>query len=77
MQGGYYAVNLSSEVMLITLNGMYPFYDNFVQQANGTSLMFDWLQQVLTNNSDKYFMTQTHVYFGNNYYQGLEQMWVQ
>jgi len=28
MQGGYYAVNITSDIVLITLNGMYPFYSN-------------------------------------------------
>lgn len=28
MNGGYYAVDLSDDVILITLNGMYPFFEN-------------------------------------------------
>lgn len=28
MQGGYFAVNLTSEIVLISMNGIYPFYSN-------------------------------------------------
>ena len=47
MQGGYYAVNITSEVVLISMNGIYPFYSNKIQQVNGTTLMLDWLRTVL------------------------------
>ena len=69
MQGGYYAINLTSEVVLITINGIYPFYSNQIQQANGTTLMLEWLTTILNQNVGKKFMTQTHVFPGNNYYE--------
>ena len=68
MQGGYYAVNLTSEVVLISMNGIYPFFSNQIQQVNGTTLMLDWLRTVLVQNAGKKFMTETHVFPGNNYY---------
>lgn len=29
MQGGFYAYELSDDIMILCLNGMYPFYENF------------------------------------------------
>jgi hypothetical protein len=40
MTGGYYAVNLTDDIILITLNGIYPFTSNYIQQENGTAFMF-------------------------------------
>lgn len=31
MQGGYYALNLTSNIVLITINGIYPFYSNTIE----------------------------------------------
>jgi len=37
--------------------------------------MIDWVQTTLEANPDKKFITQTHVFFGNNYFEGLEVLW--
>jgi hypothetical protein len=37
--------------------------------------MLTWLNDTLNSNPNKKFMTQAHVYYGNNYYEGLENMW--
>jgi hypothetical protein len=40
--------------------------------------MFEWLTTVLNQNVGKKFITQTHVFPGNNYYEGkLQQLWWQ
>ena len=70
MQGGYYAINITSEIVLISVNGIYPFSSNGIQQANGTTLMLDWMQGVLEANKNKKFMTEAHVFPGSNYYEG-------
>lgn len=42
--------------------------------------MFDWINSTLAQNSGKKFMTQAHIYPGNNYYyqngkSPLQQFW--
>ena len=37
--------------------------------------MIDWIEQTLEANPDKYWITQTHVFFGNNWYESLEVLW--
>ena len=37
--------------------------------------MIEWVNKTLNDNPDKHFITQTHVYFGNNYYNMLEILW--
>ena len=74
MQGGYYAYELSDEIMLININGMYPFYENF-EDTDQATLMLDWVEKTLEDNPDKHFITQTHVFFGNNWYKSLEILW--
>lgn len=61
--------------MLITLNGIYPFTSNQVQVYNGTELMLNWLNDTLNANPNMRFMTQVHVFFGRNYYQGEQIFW--
>lgn len=34
--GGYYATQITKDLMLITLNGIYPFTSNEVESNNGT-----------------------------------------
>ena len=72
--GGYYAYDLSDDIMIIGLNGMYPFYENF-QNPEMALTMLDWLDDILEANPDKHFITQTHVFFGNNWYKNLEVLW--
>ena len=74
MQGGYYAYELSDEIMILCLNGMYPFYENF-EDADVATEMLDWVETTLAANPDKHFITQTHVFFGNNWYNSLEVLW--
>ena len=73
-QGGYYAYHLSDEVMIIGLNGMYPFYENF-EHAEMATEMLTWLNETLERYPHKRFITQTHVFFGNNWYKNLEVLW--
>ena len=54
--------------MILNLNGMYPFYENFESKETTAVEMLDWVEQTLDANPNTYFMTQTHVFFGNNYY---------
>lgn len=74
MAGGYYAYELGSDTMVLCLNGMYPFYENF-EDAYIADEMILWVEETLKNNPDKYFITQTHVFFGNNWYESLEVLW--
>ena len=74
MTGGYYVYELGDDTMVVSLNGMYPFYENFADPDMATT-MIDWVQTVLESNTDKHFLTQTHVYFGNNWYQNIEVLW--
>ena len=73
-KGGYYAYELSDDVMILGLNGMYPFYENF-EDIDMAMTMIEWLNDTLEANPDKKFITQTHVFFGNNWYNSLEVLW--
>lgn len=72
--GGYYVYELSDDIMILSLNGMYPFYQNFADQDIANQ-MLDWVNATLLANTDKKFLTQTHVFFGNNWYEDLEILW--
>lgn len=37
--------------------------------------MIDWARKTLDENPDRNFITQTHVFFGNNYFEDLEILW--
>ena len=37
--------------------------------------MLEWMEETLNNNPDKYFITQTHVFPGNNWFESLEVLW--
>lgn len=74
MKGGYYAYDLADDIVVISLNGMYPFYENFEDPEVATE-MIEWVGDVLDDNPDKHFITQTHVFFGNNFYKNLEILW--
>jgi len=39
MTGGFYSYMLTDDLMLITLNGIYPFTSNSINSVNGTTLM--------------------------------------
>ena len=54
--GGYYKYDLSDDVMVLNLNGMYPFYENF-EDAEMADTMIDWVEQTLLDNPDKHFIT--------------------
>ena len=60
--------------MIFCLNGMYPFYENW-EEPEKANEMIEWVNKTLIDNPDKHFITQTHVYFGNNYYKNLEILW--
>lgn len=72
MAGGYYAVDLSPSVMLISLNGMNPFYSNRIGLNDVAPTMLSWVNSVLQANPNKKFMTLSHVFFGNNYFMYYE-----
>ena len=74
MNGGYYVYEIADDIMVLGLNGMYPFYENF-SDKEVSDQMIEWVSQVLEDNPDKYFLTSTHVYFGNNFYTDLEVLW--
>ena len=74
MQGGYYVYEIGDDIMVLCINGMYPFYENWAEQYIADE-MIDWIEATLEANPDKYFITQTHVFFGNNWYEGLEVLW--
>jgi len=73
-EGGYYVYELGDDTMVISLNGMYPFYENFADKEMAIT-QINWVQQVLENNPERHFLTQTHVFFGNNWYNKLEVLW--
>ena len=72
--GGYYAVEIGTDTMVLNLNGMYPFYENWYEHDTATD-MIQWAKETLDANPDKYFLTQTHVFPGNNWYNGMEILW--
>ena len=74
MFGGYYVYELGEDAMVISLNGMLPFWENWQDPEDGY-LMIDWVEDVLNDNPDKKFLTQTHVFFGNNFFEELEVLW--
>ncbi len=39
--------------------------------------MLTWVNTTLAANPTKKFITQAHVYYGNNFYGELEMMWYQ
>ena len=73
-KGGWYVYEVSPDVMIICLNGMYPFYENWEAKERAVE-MIEWVRETLEANPDKHFITQTHVFFGNNYYSNLEILW--
>ena len=54
--GGWYVYEVSPDVMIICLNGMYPFYENF-EAVEKADEMIDWVNQTLNENPDKHFIT--------------------
>jgi len=52
MDGGYYVADLTEDLMLINLNGMYPFYSNYADEPM-TDTMLLWMQSVLEANPNK------------------------
>ena len=56
MEGGYYVYELGDDSMVISLNGMYPFYENF-EDPDMAWQMIDWVEDTLKANPDKYFIT--------------------
>ncbi len=72
--GGYYAVDLGDDVMLLVLNGMYPFFSNYQALTPGADMALDmltWVNTTLAANPTKKFVTMAHVYYGNNFFEGL------
>jgi len=67
MEGGYYKYDLTDDIIVLGLNGMYPFYENYADKAMSDQ-MIEWVGDTLTQNKGKKFITLTHVYFGNNFY---------
>ena len=72
--GGYYAVEIGEDTMVLCLNGMYPFYENW-QEPEIALEMMEWVKTTLDANPDKMFLTQTHVFPGNNFFNDLEILW--
>ena len=72
--GGWYVYEITPDIMILCLNGMYPFYENWEEPGKADE-MIEWVNKTLADNPDKHFITQTHVYFGMNYYQNLEILW--
>jgi hypothetical protein len=55
MEGGFYAADLDEEIMLISLNGLYPFYSNDVEREFSVT-MFNWMGEILADNANKKFI---------------------
>lgn len=72
--GGYYAYEIGDDTMVLSLNGMYPFYENF-EDTQIARQMIQWVSDTLEANPDKHFITSSHVFFGNNWYESLEVLW--
>jgi len=56
MNGGYYVYELGDDTMVISLNGMYPFFENF-EDTEMAWTMIDWVEKTLEANPDKHFLT--------------------
>ena len=54
--GGYYVYDVSSDLMVIALNGMYPYKKNTSYKTDGCTAMFDWLEDLLAANPSKKFI---------------------
>ena len=46
MKGGYYVYELGDDTMILNLNGMYPFYSNWMEKDTSFE-MIDWVEEVL------------------------------
>ena len=75
-QGGWYYIPLADNVIILCLNGMYPFYSNSADPTTAQT-MIDWVEQMFINNPNSKFIMQTHVWPGTNYFNYLEVFWVQ
>ena len=73
--GGYYAINIIDDLTIFGLNGLYPFHKNALNKATGSTDMLNWFSTKLAANGSRRFLTTSHVFAGNNYYEGLEQFW--
>jgi len=51
--------------------------DNLIPDQDMATNMLTWVNTTLAANPTKKFITQAHVYYGNNFYGGLEMMWYQ
>lgn len=73
MEGGYYAYEIAPKLVLISINGMYPFLDNESDLAQA-EIMINWVGELLSNitSEGKYFMIETHIWPGLHYFKGLE-----
>ena len=49
MTGGWYAYEITPEIMIMNLNGMYPFYENWTQRQRAGE-MLDWVEKTLNDN---------------------------
>jgi len=54
--GGWYVYEIAPDVMVINLNGMYPFYENWTDREKADD-MLNWVEEVLEANPDKHFLT--------------------
>ena len=75
MDTGSYAYKIQANVILISLNGMYPFDENASDQAQA-GVMISWMEQVFIDNPDSRFILQYHVWPGCNFYYSQECFWV-
>lgn len=57
------------------MNGMYPFYSNNIEKDYMSKEMLTFINDTLKENVGRKFITNTHVFFGNTYYEGVEELW--
>jgi hypothetical protein len=74
MDGGYFAYQLTDDIIAFSINGMYPFWENWTDEDEANK-MIEWMGGVLEDNPDQSWMTFAHVYPGNNYFTDLEVLW--
>ena len=56
MYGGWYVYEITPDIMIICLNGMQPFYENYAAVEKADE-MIEFVNKTLTDNPNKKFIT--------------------
>ena len=70
--GGYYYILLSNNIIVLCLNGMYPFYLNTNEQDAKSKEMILWIEEMFKKFPKVKFIIQNHVFPGSTYHSHFE-----